>query len=58
MIAIGGGARVAAFGWNNWDQKRKLLVILMMMIDNKVVLVLLRGFYCLLVACPVELDYP
>ena len=59
MAAIGSRAHVAAFDWNNWDRKRKLLVILMMMmIDDKAVLVLLLcGFHCLLVACPIELDY-
>ena len=39
-------------------QKRKLLVILMMIIDDEAVLVLLLGFHHLLVACPIELDYP
>ena len=29
----------------------------MMMIDDEAVLVLLLGFHCHLVACPVELDY-
>ena len=58
MAAIGSRAHVAAFDWNNWDQKRKLLVILMMITDDKAVLVLLLGFHCPLVSCPIELDYP
>ena len=39
MTAIGSGAHVAAFDWNDWDRKRKLLVILMvmMMIDDEAV---------------------
>ena len=42
MAAIGSGARVAAFDWNIWDRKRKLLVffLMMMMIDDEAVLVL------------------
>ena len=58
MAAIGSGARIAAFDWNNWHRKRKLLVILMTVTNDEAVLVLLLGFYCLLVVCPIELDYP